>query len=73
MNNRRLVFWSMAVIALALTVYSFSGVVMNTHFALATENAGYARAAVLWALAALTSLAAAIALARAAWKYGRRC
>ena len=61
-----------AALAVLVALYCFLGVVMNIQFAAATENAGYARSALLWGLGALLSLAGAVALARTAWKQRRR-
>jgi hypothetical protein len=62
---------TLAALAFLVALYCLSGVAMNIQFTLATENAGYATAAVLWGLGALLTLAGTIVLARAAWK-GRR-
>jgi len=71
-KDKRPLYLPLAAIALVVGVYAVLGVVMNLEFALATENVGYERAAFLWGLAALLSLAAAVTLWRAAWKWFKR-
>src|SRR6266516_6718325 len=63
---------ALAALAVLVAFYCFLGVVMNIQFAAATENAGYARIALLWGRGAWLSRAGAVALARTAWKQRRR-
>jgi len=67
-RTRTLVLGTLAVLALLAALYSILGVVMNLQFAAATEQSGYARAALLWMLAAVIGIGGAIGFARAAWK-----
>jgi hypothetical protein len=70
-KDKRPLYLPLAVIAVVVGIYAVLGVMMNLEFAAATENVGYARAAFLWGLAALLSLAAAVTLGRAVWKWLR--
>ncbi len=67
-RTRTLVLGTLAALALLAALYSILGVVMNLEFTLATEQSGYARAALLWMLAAVISISGAIGFAHAAWK-----
>ena len=67
-RTRTRVLAALAALALLAALYSVLGVIMNIEFTAATEHSSYARAALMWMLGAVISIAGAIAFARAAWK-----
>ena len=67
-RTRTLVLASLAALALLAALYSVLGVIMNVEFTLATEQAGYARAALVWMLGVVIGIAGAIGFGRAVWK-----
>lgn len=72
--NRRVVFGTCAVLALAAAAYCFMGYAMTASFSVATgnEDGRYDRPALLWSTGMGASLLAAAALAIAAWRQGRK-
>lgn len=71
--SRRLVFATLAVLALAAAAYCFMGYAMTASLYL-TNATGRddGRASLLWAIGIVVSLLAAVALAVLAWRQGSR-